>query len=61
LASCERQYLREKWNTPKSEKLKWTTFESAKSDLARAERDGICSTALLDEIRDYVEDVKGKQ
>ena len=55
------EYLIEKWNTPKSEKPKWTTFESAESDLARAERDGICSTALLSEIREYFEDMKRNQ
>ena len=53
-------YLRNKWNTPKSEKPKWTTFESAKADLLKATQDEIGSPDLLAEIRKYIEDMESK-
>lgn len=53
-----REYLVQKWNTPKSEKPNWTTFGSAEKDLKKAKSDGIASVELIDEIRSYFDDMK---
>lgn len=54
------EYLRERWNTPKSEKPKWTTFESAEADLERVEKNEACSVELVREIREYFEGMKNR-